>query len=145
MFCCGLVRLSSICDLTGGVQQWSVPINPAVATDPRFTVSAREWLLPMAVRFWPVVAPRVARFCPPEHNESGWIEAHAQSWAKWELKQGVILALLPFYLGHSLEDSFRLTVDLFPQPCTTQPWNTQSIPAAVWFGLRKNLSRSARK
>ena len=62
--------------------RWSVPISPAVVTAARFTVSVREWLPPMAVRFLPAVVQRAARFCPPDFhlgNQKSMSIAHSKT------------------------------------------------------------------
>ena len=69
MCCCGQKTVEHKCDLQEVYCKWSVPISPAAVIVPRFTVSVREWLLPMAVRFWLVAVQRAARFCPPDPGE----------------------------------------------------------------------------
>ena len=75
-------RLLSIIEIYRRCISWSVPISPPSVTVPRFTVSVREWLLPTAVRFWPAVVQRAARFCPPK-SQSAWV-LHAEETLKSE-------------------------------------------------------------
>ena len=136
--------LSSICDFDRRCTQWSVPINPAVVSVPRFMVSGREWLLPTAAKFLPVAVLRAARFCLPEHSRL-WV-AHISPlcfWAKWEWKQGEwsfrpapffsFGTLLKYLAVHRL--SFSLLTSLFDLEIHKVFLRSNNL--SVW----KNLSR----
>ena len=65
-FAAAASRLLSIILQQEVLPQCCVPINPESVTEPKFMVSDRECLPPMAVRCLPAVAPRAVRPCPPK-------------------------------------------------------------------------------
>ena len=100
-------------NLTGGVHKWSVPINPAVATDPRCTVSVREWQLPTAARCWLAVVQRAARFCL--RNWSLWVTtAGDRSQRNGSPAGRMLFRPAPFLYGHSLVKIFLFFSRPFP-------------------------------